>query len=83
MIGKQSSTTMTDKPEQAKKRSDLSSIPTKQYIDQTVAPVLLNGLTALVKERPTDPIGFLANYLLKHKGNNDDQREESSENDQN
>lgn len=74
---------MTDKPEITKKRSDLSSIPTKQYIDQTVAPVLLNGLTALVKERPADPIGFLAQYLLKHKANNGEQRDEASENDQN
>lgn len=58
---------MTDKPEQQKKRIDLASIPTKQYLDQTVAPVLLEGMKALAKERPQDPITFLANYLLKHK----------------
>lgn len=43
---------MTDKPEQQKKRADLSSIPTKQYLDQTVAPVLLEGMKLLAKERP-------------------------------
>lgn len=58
---------MTDKPEQQTKRADLASIPTKQYLDQTVAPVLLEGMKALAKERPQDPITFLANYLLKHK----------------
>lgn len=106
---------MTDKPEPIKKRTDLSSIPTKQYIDQTVAPILLGnvlhtvfyrlieffnvsnisilafysiviseGLKALAKERPPDPIGYLADYLLKHKSNNGEQhREETTESEQN
>lgn len=68
---------MTDKPEQQKKRIDLASIPTKQYLDQTVAPVLLEGMKALAKERPQDPITFLANYLLKHKSQCE--RDESAE----
>lgn len=68
---------MTDKPEQQKKRADLATIPTKQYLDQTVAPILLEGMKALAKERPQDPITFLANYLLKHK--NQCERDESSE----
>ncbi|KAI8042864.1 protein dpy-30 homolog [Drosophila gunungcola] len=51
----------------AKKTSgETSSMPTRQYLDQTVAPVLLHGLQALARERPTDPIQFLASYLLKH-----------------
>lgn len=75
---------MTDKPEPVKKRTDLSSIPTKQYIDQTVAPILLEGIKALAKERPHDPIGYLAQYLLKHKSNNGEPiREEPNENDAN
>ncbi|KAH8249312.1 hypothetical protein KR032_008493 [Drosophila birchii] len=45
---------------------ETSSLPTRQYLDQTVAPVLLHGLQALARERPTDPIQFLASYLLKH-----------------
>lgn len=65
---------MTDKPEQIKKRNDLSNIPTKQYIDQTVAPILLEGLKALAKERPPDPVGYLADYLLKHKTSNNGER---------
>lgn len=62
---------MTDKAEQQKKQTDLSNIPTKQYLDQTVAPILLEGMKALAKERPQDPISFLASYLLKHKSQND------------
>lgn len=60
---------MNDRPE-AKKR-DLQSLPTKQYLDQTVAPILLQGLQTLAKERPADPVAYLAAYLLKHKGNDE------------
>lgn len=74
---------MTDKPDPIRKRTDMSSIPTKQYIDQTVAPILLEGLKSLAKERPADPIQYLADYLLKHKANNGDQiREEPAESEQ-
>lgn len=50
-----------------KPRSDLNSLPTRQYLDQTVAPILLHGLQTLARERPPDPISFLASYLLKNK----------------
>ena len=77
---------MTDKHEPMnKKRTDLLSIPIKQYIDQTVAPILLEGIKALAKERPPDPIGYLADYLMKHKAahNGDSIREEAAENESN
>uniref|UniRef100_A0A915BEQ1 Dosage compensation protein dpy-30 n=1 Tax=Parascaris univalens TaxID=6257 RepID=A0A915BEQ1_PARUN len=44
-----------------------STIPTRQYLDQTVVPILLQALGALAKERPPNPIEYLANYLLKEK----------------
>lgn len=69
---------MTDKPEQQRKRSDLTTLPTKQYLDQTVAPILLEGLKTLAKERPHDPVTFLANYLLKHKNQCDTVVEETN-----
>lgn len=52
-----------------KSRIDLNSLPTRQYLDQTVVPIVLQGLSALAKERPPDPISFLAGYLLKNKAN--------------
>ncbi|XP_055851355.1 protein dpy-30 homolog [Episyrphus balteatus] len=55
-----------------KKKPDLSSLPTRQYLDQTVAPILLHGLQTLARERPPDPVSFLAAYLLKHKSRIDD-----------
>ncbi|XP_046389062.1 protein dpy-30 homolog [Ischnura elegans] len=50
-----------------KSRVDLQSLPTRQYLDQTVVPILLQALSTVAKERPPDPINFLAAYLMKHK----------------
>jgi len=45
-------------------------LPIRAYLDQTVVPILLDGMSELVKERPPNPIEWLAAYLLK----NDPQR---------
>jgi len=50
-----------------KPRLDLQALPTRQYLDQTVVPILLQALSTLAKERPPDPIEYLATYLLKNK----------------
>jgi len=46
---------------------ELQSLPTRAYLDQTVVPILLGGMSTLAKERPPNPIEFLAAYLLKNK----------------
>mmetsp|Transcript_4666 Transcript_4666/g.7225 ORF Transcript_4666/g.7225 Transcript_4666/m.7225 type:complete len:85 (-) Transcript_4666:594-848(-) len=46
--------------------SNLQSLPVRAYLDQTVVPILLQGLSALAKERPANPVEFLAAYLLKN-----------------
>ncbi|KAL3873054.1 hypothetical protein ACJMK2_036215 [Sinanodonta woodiana] len=46
---------------------DLQSLPTRAYLDQTVVPILLQGMSTLAKERPPNPIEFLAAYLLKNR----------------
>lgn len=38
-------------------------VPIRSYLDQTVVPLLLEGMAVLSNERPKDPIEFLANYL--------------------
>ncbi|KAJ8969012.1 hypothetical protein NQ317_007373 [Molorchus minor] len=48
-----------------KSRVDLSSLPTRQYLDQTVVPILMSALSYLAKERPPEPISALAAFLLK------------------
>ncbi|XP_078036642.1 protein dpy-30 homolog [Augochlora pura] len=54
-----------------KSRVEVQSLPTRQYLDQTVVPILLQALSSLAKERPADPINFLAGYLLKNKSQYD------------
>ncbi|XP_018415471.1 PREDICTED: protein dpy-30 homolog [Nanorana parkeri] len=51
----------------SKQKVDLQALPTRAYLDQTVVPILLQGLSVLAKERPSNPIEFLAAYLLKNK----------------
>ena len=48
----------------------LESLPVRAYLDQTVSPVLLEGLALLAKERPADPCAWLAQYLLDHNPKN-------------
>jgi len=50
-----------------KQRTDIASLPTRQYLDQTVVPILLQGLASVARERPSDPIEYLAGYLVRHK----------------
>ena len=40
------------------------SAPVRQYLEAAVVPTLMQGLQALVKERPDNPVEFLAHYLL-------------------
>lgn len=63
-----------------KSRIDLNALPTRQYLDQTVVPILLQGLSALAKERPLDPISYLASYLIKNKNTFDNNNAGSNSN---
>lgn len=44
---------------------NLQALPIRAYLDQTVVPLLLDGMSSLVKERPPNPVEWLAMYLLK------------------
>ncbi|KAJ4460134.1 putative protein dpy-30 [Paratrimastix pyriformis] len=45
---------------------DVQALPIRAYLDQTVVPLLLQALSALVRERPADPVEYVAAYLLRH-----------------
>jgi len=45
---------------------ELQQLPIRAYLDQTVVPILLMGMSQLVKDRPSNPIEYLAHYLLKN-----------------
>lgn len=51
----------------AEAEAKLKNLPVRSYLDQTVVPILLSGMTQLGKERPTNPIEWLGNYLLQNK----------------
>ena len=59
-------------------KADMQSLPTRQYLDQSVVPILLQALTALSKERPPDAIEFLIGYLSKNKANFQQQPQQNS-----
>uniref|UniRef100_A0AAV2LK32 Uncharacterized protein n=1 Tax=Knipowitschia caucasica TaxID=637954 RepID=A0AAV2LK32_KNICA len=40
-----------DKGTEKKQKVDLQALPTRAYLDQTVVPILLQGLSVLAKER--------------------------------
>lgn len=40
------------------------ALPVRQYMDQTVVPILREALRSLNDVRPSDPLEFLADYLL-------------------
>ncbi|KAI9545592.1 Protein dpy-30 [Dissostichus eleginoides] len=56
-----------EKGPEKKQKVDLQALPTRAYLDQTVVPILLQGLSTLAKDRPPNPIEYLAAFLLKNK----------------
>lgn len=45
------------------------ALSVRQYLEASVVPVLMKGLTNLVRERPEDPIEYLAAFLRKNNPN--------------
>lgn len=39
---------------------NMQALPIRSYLESTVVPLLLQGMQALVKERPNNPVEFLA-----------------------
>lgn len=50
-----------------KQKADVSTLPTRAYLDQTVVPILLQGMSQLARDRPAKPIEQLALYLQQNK----------------
>lgn len=55
------------KEEDNVEREFLKSCSPSEYLKRTVFPHLIPGLSAIDKERPNDPLAFLALHLLEHK----------------
>ncbi|XP_037959131.1 protein dpy-30 homolog [Teleopsis dalmanni] len=39
----------------------------RDYLKRAVGPILVAGLQAVANERPSDPLYFLAHYLIENK----------------
>jgi len=51
--------------EEEKKLLDVRSQPLRQYLADNVVPALTEGIIQICKEKPMDPIDFLAEFLFK------------------
>ena len=58
---------VTEAVKNVKSGKAVKGLPTRAYLDSTVVPILLEGLAALSRERPEDPIDYLIGFLQKHK----------------
>ncbi len=59
------------------------TLATRDYLDKTVVPILLEALSALAKERPSEPIDYLVAYLQNHKHEHIKQNSEEEESKEN
>ena len=50
----------------SKQQQNINSLPIRAYLDQTVVPLVLQGMAEVAKERPENPIKYLAEFLMKH-----------------
>eukprot|EP00350_Pseudokeronopsis_sp_OXSARD2_P003034 CAMPEP_0170556994 /NCGR_PEP_ID=MMETSP0211-20121228/19121_1 /TAXON_ID=311385 /ORGANISM="Pseudokeronopsis sp., Strain OXSARD2" /LENGTH=89 /DNA_ID=CAMNT_0010867661 /DNA_START=83 /DNA_END=349 /DNA_ORIENTATION=+ len=48
---------------------NVNALPTKAYLDATIVPTVMRGLTEVCEARPENPLEFLAYYILKHNPN--------------
>lgn len=47
----------------------IRSLPKQEYLQATVIPILLEGMSWIIKERPEDPVENLAMFLIKNNPN--------------
>ena len=47
----------------------VNALPTKMYLEATVAPTVMQALQEVAEARPENPLEFVAYYLLKHNPN--------------
>ena len=53
-----------------KPKKNVNSLPDRAYLDQTVIPIVLKGLSILAKERPENPVKYLGEFLINHANDN-------------
>jgi protein dpy-30 len=54
------------KVEEGVQKENKNNLPIRAYLDQTVMPLVLQGMAEVAKEKPENPIRYLADFLSKH-----------------
>ena len=49
-----------------KGKENINELSIRSYLDKTVVPLVLQGMADVAKERPENPIKYLADFLMKH-----------------
>ena len=49
-----------------KGKENINELSIRSYLDKTVVPLVLQGMAEVAKERPENPIKYLADFLMKH-----------------
>ena len=47
--------------------ADIQAYPTTAYLNKTVIPIIIEGLALVAKERPKNPIEYLAAFFIKNR----------------
>jgi len=47
--------------------ADIQAYPTAAYFNKTVIPIIIEGLSIVAKERPKNPIEYLAAFFIKNR----------------
>lgn len=70
--GKKKKKTLTtwNKKKSKQKNTQTTLAPVRQYLQASVVPVLLAGLTELATAQPADPVAWLAQYLIDNNPRN-------------
>lgn len=54
------------KPKEELTDEDIKLLPIRQYLEQTVVGVIMQGMQQICRKRPEDPVSFLSDFLLKN-----------------
>jgi protein dpy-30 len=55
-----------NKSENNNNKENINNLPIRAYLNKTVVPLVLQGMAEVAKERPENPVKYLADFLMNH-----------------
>lgn len=46
--------------------NNYKNLSSRAYLEMTVVPVVMAGMSELARERPENPLEWIGNYIIKH-----------------